>query len=188
MKTQIQKPQNVSYTIQTKTRAANQVSIEQVLKKYCDKTVQRETLPENDELLQGKFQTVQREELPDDDEFVQGKFDIAECEVAPNNTGLPDNLKSSIENLSGFSMNDVRVHYNSPKPAQLHALAYSQGTDIHVAPGQEKYLPHEAWHVVQQKQRRVQPTMQLQGVNVNDDEELEREADVMGEKSYQATI
>jgi hypothetical protein len=37
--------------------------------------------------------------------------------------------------------------------------------------------------VVQQKQGRVQPTMQLQGVNVNDNEGLEHEADVMGERS-----
>lgn len=101
-------------------------------------------------------------------------------EEKPNNTGLPDNLKTGIENLSGYSMDDVKVHYNSDKPAQLQALAYTQGTDIHVAPGQEKHLPHEAWHVVQQKQGRVQPTMQLQGVNVNDNEGLEKEADVMG--------
>jgi hypothetical protein len=97
-----------------------------------------------------------------------------------NLTGLPDNLKSGIENLSGFSMDDVRVHYNSDKPAQLQALAYTQGTDIHVAPGQEKHLPHEAWHVVQQMQGRVRPTMQLKGVDVNDEEGLEREADRMG--------
>lgn len=51
-----------------------------------------------------------------------------------NHTGLPDNLKTGVENLSGFSMDDVRVHYNSSKPAQLQALAYTQGTDIHVAP------------------------------------------------------
>ncbi len=103
-----------------------------------------------------------------------------------NNTGLPDNLKSGIEHLSGYSMDDVKVHYNSDKPAQLQAHAYAQGTDIHLAPRQEKHLPHEAWHVVQQKQGRVKPTMQLKGkVNINDDKQLEREADVMGEKSYQ---
>jgi hypothetical protein len=103
-----------------------------------------------------------------------------------NNTGLPDNLKSGVENLSGHSMDDVKVHYNSPKPAQLQAHAYAQGTDIHVASGQEKHLPHEAWHVVQQKQGRVKPTMQMKGkVNVNDDSGLEREADVMGAKALQ---
>lgn len=101
-----------------------------------------------------------------------------------NNTGLPDQLKSGIENLSGHSMDDVKVHYNSDKPAQLQAHAYAQGTDIHIASGQEKYLPHEAWHVVQQKQGRVKPTLQMKGkVNVNDDKGLEKEADVMGAKA-----
>ena len=84
-----------------------------------------------------------------------------------NNTGLPDNLKSGIENLSGMSMDDVKVHRNSDKPAQLNAHAYAQGTDIHLASGQEKHLPHEAWHVVQQKQGRVKPTKQVNG-SVND--------------------
>lgn len=101
--------------------------------------------------------------------------------MAANNTGLPDNLKSGIENLSGFSMDDVKVHYNSDKPAQFNALAYAQGTDIHIGPGQEKHLPHEAWHVVQQKQGRVMPTMQMKTVHgVNSDSGLEREADIMG--------
>ncbi len=101
-----------------------------------------------------------------------------------NHTGLPDNLKSGIENLSGISMDDVKVHRNSDKPAQLNAHAYAQGTDIHLASGQEKHLPHEAWHVVQQKQGRVKPTMQLKNkVNINDDVGLEKEADVMGAKA-----
>lgn len=100
-----------------------------------------------------------------------------------NNTGFPDNLKAGVENISGISMDEVRVHYNSDKPAQVGALAYTQGNDIHVSPEQEKHLPHEAWHVVQQAQGRVRPTMQLKGLNVNDDVGLEREADEMGSKS-----
>ncbi|MDY7003254.1 MAG: DUF4157 domain-containing protein [Cyanobacteriota bacterium] len=101
----------------------------------------------------------------------------------PNQTGLPDNLKAGVENLSGYSLDNVRVHYNSPKPPQLQALAYTQGKDIHVAPGQEKHLPHEAWHVVQQMQGRVKPTMQMKGLGVNDDSSLEHEADVKGKKA-----
>ncbi|MEH8015662.1 DUF4157 domain-containing protein [Rheinheimera muenzenbergensis] len=98
-----------------------------------------------------------------------------------NNTGLPDTLKTGIENLSGYSMDDVKVHYHSDKPAQLQAHAFAQGTDIHIASGQEKHLPHETWHVVQQKQGRVKPTSQLkQKVNINDDISLENEADIMG--------
>ena len=103
----------------------------------------------------------------------------------PNNTGMPDNLKSGIESLSGFSMDDVRVHYNSSKPATVQALAYTQGTDIHVAPGQEKHLPHEAWHVAQQMAGSVSPTTNINGMPVNDNPALEHEADVMGEKAVQ---
>jgi hypothetical protein len=107
-----------------------------------------------------------------------------EAPATPNNTGLPDHLKNGIESLSGISMERVKVHYNSARPAQLNALAYAQGTDIHLAPGQEKHLPHEAWHVVQQAQGRVQPTMQMKdGAPVNDDAGLEHEADVMGARA-----
>ena len=102
-----------------------------------------------------------------------------------NKTGLPDHLKNGIENLSGISMDDVKVHYNSSRPAQLQAHAYAQGNNIHVATGQEKHLAHEAWHVVQQKQGRVKPTMQLQGLNINDNVGLEREADRMGNRALQ---
>ena len=101
----------------------------------------------------------------------------------PNNTGLPDTLKNGIENLSGFSMDNVHVHYNSSRPATVQAFAYTQGTDIHIAPGQERHLPHEAWHVIQQMAGRVQPTTKIGGMFVNDNAGLEYEADVMSNKA-----
>lgn len=95
--------------------------------------------------------------------------------------GLGDDLKSGVERLSGLPLDDVKVHHCSSRPAQLDALAYAQGSDIHLAPGQEAHLPHEAWHVVQQKQGRVKPTLQMRAaVEVNDDAALEHEADAMG--------
>ncbi len=101
-----------------------------------------------------------------------------------NAMGLPDRLKSGIESLSGYTMDDTKVHYNSDKPKQLHAHAYAQGTNIYLGSGQEKHLPHEAWHVVQQKQGRVKPTKQLKAnIAINDNEQLEKEADVMGMKA-----
>ncbi|HEX3045519.1 MAG TPA: DUF4157 domain-containing protein [Bacillota bacterium] len=99
-----------------------------------------------------------------------------------NPTGMPDSLKTGLENYSGMDMSDVRVQYNSPKPADVGALAYTQGTDIYIAPGQEEHLPHEAWHVVQQAQGRVRPTRQLKGFAVNDESGLEQEASEMGDK------
>ncbi|MDJ0601586.1 MAG: DUF4157 domain-containing protein [Crocosphaera sp.] len=109
-------------------------------------------------------------------------------EISPNRTGLPDHLKAGVENLSGYSLDDVRVHYNSPKPSQLQALAYTQGTDIHVAPGQEKHLPHETWHVIQQMQGRVREKTSYKGVGLNEERALEREADEMVEKVRNANL
>ncbi|MHB1099903.1 MAG: eCIS core domain-containing protein, partial [Burkholderiales bacterium] len=121
-------------------------------------------------------------------EPLQAFGDSAQLKAAaaakPNETGLPNNLKAGIESLAGMSMGNVRGHYNSSQPAQLNVHAYAQGTNIYVAPGQEKHLPHEAWHVVQQVQGRIQPTMQVKdGVPVNDDTELEHEVDMMGGQS-----
>ncbi len=98
---------------------------------------------------------------------------------------LPEDLQAGIEGFSGLSMGDVQVHYNSPFPHEFDAHAFAQGNDIHLASGQEQHLPHEAWHVVQQKQGRVPETTQLKGKSVNDDSSLEREADIMGKKALQ---
>ncbi|WP_188418897.1 eCIS core domain-containing protein [Oxalicibacterium solurbis] len=103
-----------------------------------------------------------------------------------SDNGLPRQLRSGIESMSGMSMDDVKVHYNSSAPAQLQAYAYAQGSDIYLGPGQERHLPHEAWHVVQQKQGRVPSMRQMRGIDINDDSGLEHEADVMGEKALLA--
>ena len=137
-------------------------------------------MEDDEDAVQGKFeQPIQR--MEDDEDTMQGKF---EAPVQKKNlTGMPDNLKAGIEDLSGFSMDDVRVHYGSNKPAAVLADAYTQGTDIHIAPGQERHLPHEAWHVAQQMAGRVEPTTEIGGMPVNDNAALEHEADVMGARA-----
>jgi hypothetical protein len=151
--------------------------------------------PKLDDVAQAKRKEDKRPAQPklkDEKKLTQPKFasgaGTAQLEEAtsPNQTGLPDQLKAGVESLSGVSLDNVKVHYNSGKPAQLNALAYAQGTDIHVAPGQEKHLPHETWHVVQQHSGRVKPTTQAKGVAINDDSGLEHEADVMGAKAATA--
>lgn len=96
---------------------------------------------------------------------------------------MPDSLKAGIEKLSGLDMSDVQVHYGSSRPTEFGALAHAQGTDIHLGPGQERQLPHEAWHVVQQKQGRVTATRNAGGIAINDEPGLEQEADEMGAKA-----
>lgn len=130
---------------------------------------------EEDE-LQGKFTDHPVQRIDEEEELMQGKA---------KDGGMPTGLKAGIETLSGASMNDVSVHYNSSKPAAVQAHAYAQGSDIHLASGQEKHLPHEAWHVAQQKQGRVQATTEVGGMPVNDNPGLEAEADAMGAKAAQ---
>ena len=79
-----------------------------------------------------------------------------------NESKIPYYLKYNIEKISGISMSDVKIYYHSDKPAQLNALAYTQGTNIYIASGQEKYLFHEL----------------INGIAVNNDPVLEKEADM----------
>ncbi len=105
--------------------------------------------------------TVQRQELEEDKECLQ-------CTTPEAVQRKPEPEEDGEEPVQR-KFTDEYVQYKS---------------DIHIAPGQEKYIPHEAWHVVQQKQGRVKPTMQMKGgVNVNDGGGLEKEADLMGEKA-----
>lgn len=116
-------------------------------------------------------------------ETIQRKSDGA---AAANRAGLADGLKAGIESVPGISMDGMRVHHNSPQPAQLDAHAYAHGTENHSAPGQKRHMPHEAWHVVQQAHLPIKPTMLMNGgVPVNQDVELEAESDVMGAKAVQ---
>lgn len=95
-------------------------------------------------------------------------------------TGIPQGLKARVEERSGISLDSVRVHYNSPAPAAVQAYAYTQGNQVYLGPGQEKHLGHELGHVVQQMQGRVRPTGSVNGLPLNDDASLEREADTYG--------
>jgi len=144
---------------------------------------QRETGLDDDELGTAQAKVAQRETDGLEEDELPAQAKAAPVQRQENRTGMPDGLKAGIESLSGTDMSDVRVHRNSSQPAQLNALAYAQGNDIHLGPGQDHHLPHEAWHVVQQREGRVQPTMQMAGVDINDDAGLEAEADRMGDKA-----
>lgn len=132
-----------------------------------------------------------KEDIVDTKQFSNGSEDDGSDHRSSSvgnqkNNSLPFQLKKNMESMSGFSLNDVNVHYNSYEPAQLKAHAFARGSNIHIAPGQEQQLPHEAWHVVQQKQGRVHPTSQLKSeAAINDDPTLEKEADEMGAKAAQ---
>jgi hypothetical protein len=112
-------------------------------------------------------------------------FNATPIQKKADKTGLPADLKGGMESLSGMSLDHVKVHYNSSKPAAVQAHAYAQGSEIHVANGQEQHLPHELGHVVQQAQGRIQPTTAVDGQPVNDAPSLEAEADQLGAQAMQ---
>ena len=144
--------------------------------------------PEEEELMQGKF-AVQKQPM-EDEELMQGKF-TAQMKSEENKTGIPDDLKAGMENTLNTDLSQVRIHPNSSKAPEVGALAYTQGTDVHFAPGQfkpessagQQLLGHELTHVVQQSQGRVKPTGDVAGLPVNDSPALENEADEMGKIS-----
>ena len=127
------------------------------------------------------FAYVKTKQKPDSKSEIQKK---EPDKTAPNMTGIPDSMKTRFESLSGFSFDDVRVNYTSDKPAQLQALAYTQGNQIHIAPGQEMHLTHELGHVVQQKLGIVSANTNKFGVPVNDNPSLEENADNIFKSSY----
>jgi hypothetical protein len=99
------------------------------------------------------------------------------------NIGLPAALKAGVEQLSGLALNRGRTHTNSAKPAQLKALAYAQGAEINLKPGQGEHAPNAAWKVVQKSQGRVAPTRQAPSAPGRDDFGLEQEARRRGVKA-----
>lgn len=98
----------------------------------------------------------------------------------PNLTGIPTQMKLDFERRSGLSFDDVRVHYNSGKPARLRALAYTRGTQVYMGPGQERHLRHELGHVIQQKRGFSRYDTMENGVPVSNNPEVERQADLLG--------
>lgn len=170
MREYAKKPENQSRTQDSTPQACRQASIDMILQQqYKERNILRNV--ENEELIQGKFDIAQCDEIVED-ELLQGKFKPApnskhesvQLKDNPDNTRLSENLKAGIENLSGCNLNNVK-----------------EGMDIFVAPGKEKHLLHEAWHIVQQNQG----TMQLQGVNVNNNEVFEKKVDFVGNKAIQ---
>jgi hypothetical protein len=103
---------------------------------------------------------------------------------------LPAAVQNKMERAFGFDFCAVRI-YQDDRAASAGALAFTQGTHLHFAPGQyapesragQAVLGHELAHVVQQAAGRVRTPAQALGGAVNDDPELEREADQMGERA-----
>ncbi len=105
---------------------------------------------------------------------------------------LPNKLQSNMETSLGQDFSNVEIHTNSQKAVQMSARAFTQGENVHFAPGEfnpnsskgKNLIGHEFTHVAQQRAGVVKPTKVLQkGVAINDNQSLETEADTFGKKA-----
>lgn len=109
---------------------------------------------------------------------------------AKQKTGnLPDNVLTDMGRLFQEDFSNVTVHQNSETTKNLNAVAYTQGDEVHFAPGYDPYssqgrefLGHELAHVIQQRSGRVETTHQELNLNVNNDNVLESEANEAGKR------
>ena len=139
----------------------------------------------------------EREATDEQDQPIQRRADGAASEVASGGGGgggggaaLPAATQAQMGNAFDFDFSGVRVHEGGQASA-MGALAYTQGTDVHFAPGQydpgsgkgQELIGHELAHVVQQSEGRVATTTQFKGEGMNEDEGLEREADDLGARA-----
>jgi hypothetical protein len=135
-----------------------------------------------------KKKTIQRQP---EEELLQGKFPIQRTREEETDSGIPGSVQTKMEKTLNTDLSGVTVHPNSSKATGVGALAYTQGTDIHVAPGHyspntssgKKLLGHELAHVAQQMAGRVRPTGTVGGLPLNDSPALEKEADALGSKA-----
>ncbi len=99
---------------------------------------------------------------------------------------LDAETQEGMEESFGTSFADVRVHEDG-NAEQLGAVAYAQGSHIHMRAGAyqpgtdegDALIGHELTHVVQQRAGRV-AVPQGKGTSINADESLESEADEQG--------
>jgi ribosomal protein S18 acetylase RimI-like enzyme len=105
---------------------------------------------------------------------------------------IPAPMRTKMESAFNTSFADVKVHEGN-HVGSVGAIAYTQGNHIHFAPGRfnpethsgQALIGHELAHVVQQRQGRVKPTTQVNGLAVNDQSDLEQEADTLAQKAAQ---
>jgi hypothetical protein len=124
------------------------------------------------------------------DQIGYAAADAPSASATSGGQAMPAAVQAKMERSFGADFSAVRIH-QGPEAQSIGALAYTQGSSIHFAPGQyepgsqrgQELLGHELAHVVQQAQGRVSATTQAKGACINDDARLEQEADEMGARA-----
>lgn len=156
--------------------------------------IQRAPVDMEEEELQLKVENTQEEEeelqlkdREEEDEKVQMKSAPIQTK---KDAKMPEHVQNKMETAFGTDFSNVKINVGQEAPS-IGALAFTKGENIYFAPGQynpdtpdgQKLLGHELTHVVQQRKGKVEANTQINGLPVNNELHLEREADQMGEKA-----
>jgi hypothetical protein len=125
-------------------------------------------------------------------EQVENRYEVLGVRVPPpvGGSALPVQLRRRLETSLNANLGNVRIHEDR-SAVDMEALAYTRGADVYMAPGHfqphsgtgSRLLAHEMVHVIQQRAARVPAPNYAEGVAVNEDRDLEREADRLGRRA-----
>ncbi len=122
--------------------------------------------------------------------FEQGDFFTPPVQMK-RNEDLPEDFQTKMESSFGEDFSNVKINKDSKDANELDALAFTQGNNIHFKNGEfdssskngQELIAHELSHVVQQRHRDIGTTHKENNYDVNDNEGLEKEADINAKKA-----
>jgi hypothetical protein len=167
-----------------------------------EQSIQRLEEPEEEPEQMKSEQSIQRQAVPEEEpEQMKSERSAIQRQAAPavssgSGNSIPGAVRAKMEKSFGTSFGDVNIHTNSTQAKSIGALAYTQGSNIHFAPGRydpqspagQSLLGHELTHVVQQRAGRVPKPTQSKALPINADTALEKEADDMGAKAARGEL
>ena len=192
--------------VQSKAAIQRQEEQEEPEQMKSESTIQRQQKPEEEPEQMKSESTIQRQEKPEEEPEQMKSEQNAQTSIQrqPNpaatspgaGNSMPKALRAKMENSFATDFSNVNIHTESAQAKSIGALAYTQGNNIHFAPGQynpdsrsgQSLLGHELTHVVQQRAGRVPVPHQSKGAPINADLALEKEADDMGAKAAQGEL
>ncbi len=138
---------------------------------------------------------VQRKEGPESKNRSKGESKDSQATQAGADS-FPWDVLGPMNHAFDVDFSTVDVFKNDPSAQDMGALAYTQGNEVHFAPGQydpssqkgKELIGHELTHVVQQREGKVQPTQKGNGIAINDNPDLEAEADQLGQQAAQGKM
>ncbi|MCS4435569.1 DUF4157 domain-containing protein [Aquiflexum gelatinilyticum] len=121
----------------------------------------------------------------------QGNFFKPNGSQGKSKDVIPKNLQNNLEKGLGEDFSQVDIVKDSVETSRFQALAFTRGETIHFAPNRfnpeseegKNLIGHEFTHVKQQREGMVNPTKNIFGSPINDQNHLESQAGDLGKNA-----